>query len=371
MPPPGALNRRTQALLLVGVVLLAGFSVYRLYFAQPPGPYTVYSGATMGTTWNVKVAGDDLGPNAMRAIGAAIEETLDDVVGRMSTWEESSELSRFNAMESTAPFSISPPVVEVLEVAQQVSRRSQGAFDVTVGPLVDAWGFGSQGPTRTPPSEAAIGLLLQRVGYRGLKLDSAASRLEKIDPRMQVDVSAIAKGYGVDRVAGALAALGRRDYLVEIGGELLARGRRNDGRVWRVAIERPTEGIGTVHRVLELQDRAMATSGDYRNYYEIDGRRFSHTLDPRSGRPITHSLASVSVIHESATWADAWATALNVLGPEAGYALADAEGLAAYFIVGQGPEGFESRWTPAFEALASASESTRELESKTPSPEAE
>jgi thiamine biosynthesis lipoprotein len=321
----------------------------------------------MGTSWNVKVAGDDLRPDAMRAIGAAIEEALDDVVGRMSTWEEHSELSRFNAMDSTAPFPVSPSVVAVLDVAQKVSRRSGGAFDVTVGPLVDAWGFGSQGSTPSPPSEMAIQLLLQRVGYRGLKIDPGTNSLEKSHPQMRIDVSAIAKGYGVDRVDRALAALGHRDYLVEIGGELLARGRRNDGRVWRVAIERPTEEIGTVHRVLELQDRAMATSGDYRNYYEIDGKRFSHTLDPRSGRPITHSLASVSVIHESATWADAWATALNVLGPGAGYALADAEGLAAYFIVGQGPEGFESRWTPAFEAL----ESTRELESKTPSPEAE
>ena len=367
MPPPGALNRRTQALLLVGVILLGGFSVHRLYFAQPPGPYVVFSGTTMGTRWNVKVAGDDLRPNPMRAIGAAIEEALDDVVGRMSTWEKHSELSRFNAMDSTAPFPVSPPVVEVLDVAQNVSRRSGGAFDVTIAPLVDAWGFGSQGSTASPPSEMTIQLLLQRVDYRGLKIDRGTNSLEKSHPQMRIDVSAIAKGYGVDRVDRALAALGQRDYLVEIGGELLARGRRNDGRAWRVAIERPSDEFGTLHRVLVLENRAMATSGDYRNYYEVDGQRFSHTLDPRSGRPITHGLASVSVIHESATWADAWATALNVLGPEEGYILANAEGLAAYFIVHHGPKGFESRSTPAFDALAAAMESTPERESEIPS----
>ena len=366
MPPPGALNRRTQALLLVGVALLAGLSIYRLYFAQPPGPYAVFSGSTMGTTWNVKVAGDNLRPDAMRAIGSAIEDALNDVVGRMSTWEERSELSRFNAMHSSAPFSISQPVIEVLEIAHQVSRRSGGAFDVTIGPLVNAWGFGSQGSTTSPPSEIAIQRLLRSVGYRGLKLDPETRTLEKSRPQMQVDVSAIAKGYGVDRVDRALGALGHTDYLVEIGGELLARGQRNDGRAWRVAIERPSEEFGILHRVLVLQNRAMATSGDYRNYYEVDGQRFSHTLDPRSGRPITHGLASVSVIHESATWADAWATALNVLGPEAGYLLADAEGLAAYFIAHHGSDGFESRSTPAFDAWVSAMESTRDTGSEIP-----
>lgn len=367
MPPPGALNRRTQSLLLIGVVLLVGLSIYRLYFASPPGPYVAFSGNTMGTTWNVKVAGDDLGPDAMRLIGAGIDAALDDVVGRMSTWEKDSELSRFNAMESTAPFSVSPTVLEVLGVAQRISRLSEGAFDVTVGPLVDAWGFGNQDRdlAQSPPSEATLQKLLGRVGYRGLELNPATGHMAKSHPGMQVDVSAIAKGYGVDRIGDALERLGQRDYLVEVGGELLARGQRNDGRTWRVAIEKPSQEVGAYHRVLELRNRAMATSGDYRNYYEVDGQRVSHTIDPRTGRPIRHDLASVSVVHERATWADAWATALNVLGPEAGYALAEAQGLAAHFITRSGPEGFANRSTPAFEALAVAPRAPSESPSST------
>ncbi|HIL00771.1 MAG TPA: FAD:protein FMN transferase [Myxococcales bacterium] len=367
MPPPGALNRRTQSLLIAGVALLLCFSVYRLYFASPPGPYVAFSGNTMGTTWNVKVAGDGLGPDAMRLIGAGIDTALDDVVGRMSTWEKDSELSRFNATESTGPFSVSPPVLELLGVAQRVSLLSEGAFDVTVGPLVDAWGFGSRDPAPSPPSQATLQRLLGRVGYRGLDLNPTTGHLAKSHPGMRVDVSAIAKGYGVDRVGEALERLGHRDYLVEVGGELLARGRRNDGRAWRVAIERPSEEVGTLHRVLELHDRAMATSGDYRNYYEANGQRVSHTIDPRTGRPIRHGLASVSVIHESATWADAWATALNVLGPEAGYALAEAQGLAVHFIVRDGPEGFENRSTPAFEALVETAQPDPGTRSESPS----
>ena len=351
MPPPGALDGRTRKLLIVGVVLLAGFSVYRLLYATPPGPYIAFSGATMGTTWNVKVAGDDLGPGALRAIGAAIEEALDDVVGRMSTWESGSELSRFNASPSLLPFEISPPVVEVLGIAQRISQESGGAFDITVGPLVHAWGFGGADRTPSPPSDDDLSHIQARVGYRGLRLDPQAGTLAKTHPRMEVDVSAIAKGYGVDRVAEALEDLGHTDYLVEVGGELRARGQKNNGQIWRVAIERPSDEIRTLHRVLVLRDSAMATSGDYRDFYESDGKRVSHTIDPRSGRPIGHALASVSVVHPSATWADAWATALNVLGPEAGYALALREDLAVHFIVRSGPEGFESRSTPQFAAL--------------------
>jgi thiamine biosynthesis lipoprotein len=351
MPPPGALDRRTLTLLIAGVVVLAGFSFYRLVLAPPPGPYVAFSGSTMGTTWNVKVAGDNLGPEALREVGALVAESLDDVVRRMSTWESDSELSRFNASTSTQPIAISEPIVHVLTIAEEISRLSGGAFDVTVGPLVDAWGFGNKGPVSSPPSPAALQTLLGEVGYRGLHLDPKAETLRKAHPGMAVDVSAIAKGYGVDRVAEALEESGYRNYLVEVGGELRARGRRGDGQAWRVAIERPGQEIRTLHWVVELVDRAMATSGDYRNYYELDGKRVSHTIDPRTGQPIGHALASVSVVHASTTWADAWATALNVLGPESGYALAQAQGLAAHFILGTGPGQFENLSTPAFKAL--------------------
>jgi thiamine biosynthesis lipoprotein len=162
------------------------------------------------------------------------------------------------------------------------------------------------------------------------------------------DLSAIAKGYGVDQVAEALVALGHGDFLVEVGGEMRARGRRLDGEPWRVAIETPDSDVRRVWETLLLRDMALATSGDYRSYYEAGGRRYSHTIDPRSGRPVEHELASVSVLHAEAIWADALATALNVLGPEAGYALAEAEGWAAYFLVRDPAGQFSPRETPAF-----------------------
>jgi thiamine biosynthesis lipoprotein len=240
--------------------------------------------------------------------------------------------------------------MEVLKVAEFVSLRSDGAFDITVGPLVEAWGFGSRGAEEQAPSERSLQALLSDVGYRLLVLDAAEKKLRKTRPAVEVDLSAIAKGYGVDRIAEALDGLGHHEYLVELGGELRARGQRLDGNPWRVAIEKPSEDLRRIHQVLELKNRAMATSGDYRNYYELDGRRISHTLDPRSGRPLDHSLASVSVLHERAVLADAWATALNVLGENAGYTLAIEEGLAAYFITRSAPGKFESRSTPSFAA---------------------
>ncbi|MCS5636557.1 MAG: FAD:protein FMN transferase [Myxococcota bacterium] len=351
MPPPGALTRRTRILLSIGIVVLLGFSVHRLYFAEPPGPYVALSGNTMGTTWTVKLAGNDLGPEAIREAGRVVGEALDDVVAQMSTWEETSELSNFNALASRRPFAVSQPVIDVLSVARRVSLLSGGAFDVTVGPLVEAWGFGSAAPLEKELSEGRIRGLLRRVGVSVVEIDSDKNTLRKSHPLAKVDVSAIAKGYGVDRVAEALESLGHLDYLVEVGGELKASGRKRDGEQWRVAIERPSEEIRLLHRVIILDDQAMATSGDYRNFYEIDGKRIFHTLDPRTGRPVDHALASVSVVHDRATWADAWATALNVLGPHDGYALALDQGLAAHFIMRSDGEGFGEWSTPGFEAL--------------------
>ena len=354
MPSPGALTRRTRILLGVGIVVLLGFSVHRLYFAQPPGPYVVLSGGTMGTTWTVKLAGEDLGPDVIREAGRVIGAALDDVVARMSTWEETSEISNFNALESRKPFQVSEPVIDVLSIAREINLRSSGAFDVTIGPLVEAWGFGSAAPLEEELSEGRIRALLRRVGPSVLEIDADKKTLRKTHPLAKLDVSAIAKGYGVDRVAAALESLGHTDYLVEVGGELKASGRRRDGELWRVAIERPSEAIRLMQRVIVLEDQALATSGDYRNFYEIDGKRLSHTLDPRTGRPIHHGLASVSVVHYRATWADAWATALNVLGPYDGYALALDQGLTAHFIMRGDLQGFEEWSTPGFEALLQA-----------------
>ena len=195
------------------------------------------------------------------------------------------------------------------------------------------------------------------VGFERIEIDPSAGTLTKTLAGVTCDLSAIAKGYAVDRVAAALRELGHGDFLVEVGGEVRAQGRRPDGSFWRVAIETPDSNARSVFEVVSLHDLALATSGDYRNYYEVDGRRISHTIDPRTGHPIEHALASVSVLHSDAVHADALATALDVLGPEAGYALAQREGLAAYFIVRREDGSFAPRATPAFERALRVPES--------------
>ena len=351
MPPHAGLDRRTRALLVAGMILLLGFSGWRLFFAAPPGPYVALSGRSMGTTWDVKVASRGLRGDAVRGLAATIQARLDHVESLMSTYDPDSELMRFNRQASTEPFPASPETLAVFAAAREVSRLSSGAFDVTVKPLVEAWGFGAASRDDDPPSDAEIQSLRERVGWDRIAVDPPAGTLRKTRADVEADLSAIAKGFGVDEVADALAGLGYENYLVEVGGELRARGRRLDGLHWRVAIERPDATTRAIQEVIELRDQAMATSGDYRNYYERDGVRLSHTIDPRDGHPIRHRLASVTVLHATAMQADGLATALDVLGPDEGYTLAVREGLAAYLLVRGEDGGFEVRATPAFSAL--------------------
>jgi thiamine biosynthesis lipoprotein len=240
-----------------------------------------------------------------------------------------------------------------VDAAARLSRESAGAFDVTVGPLVNLWGFGPQAGAAPAhpavPGDEALARARQRVGFDKLevRLDPPALRKEA---ELYVDLSAIAKGHGVDRVAGRLVSAGCSDLLVDVGGEVRAIGRNPGGRVWRVGVETPDPAqLGGVERVLVLDHVAAATSGDYRNYVEVDGQRYSHTIDPRTGRPVSHGLASVTVLHASAMWADGYATALDVLGPEAGFELAERLGLPALFLVRE-DGSFRTRYTPALES---------------------
>jgi FAD:protein FMN transferase len=308
-----------------------------------------FRGATMGTYYSVKVAAVGLGEARLAEVQATIERELDDVDSKMSTWLEDSELSRFNRHAETTPFALSAATFEVLSAALEVARLAGGAYDVTVAPLVDAWGFGAE-VERPDPSAEEIGRLLERVGYDQLELDAGASTVRKSRPDVHCDLSSIAKGYAVDRVAEALAALGFGDVWVEVGGEVRAAGRNAEGRIWRLGIERPRLEPGTLQRIMPLDGAAVATSGDYRNYRERDGARISHIIDPRTGSPVRHRLASVSVVSARCMIADAWATALMVLGPEDGEQLARRESLAVLFLVREG-EGFGEIMTPAFEAL--------------------
>ncbi len=282
------------------------------------------------------------------AVEAEVQGVLERIEGRMSHYRPESELSRFNRADTTEPQPMSRETLGVVADALSVSWASGGGFDVTVGPLVDAWGFGSPGRAPEAPDQASLAALRARVGADLLEVDLVASTLRKRRVNVTVDLSAIAKGYAVDAVATLLAERGFGDYLVEIGGELRAGGTNELGEPWRVAIERPAPDLATVQRIVPLTDAALATSGDYRNFYDLDGARVSHTIDPRTGRPVTHGLRAVSVIAERCSLADARSTALNVLGPEEGYALAVAQDWAALFVTDDGTGRLVERETAAF-----------------------
>ncbi len=305
------------------------------------------AGATMGTTWHTTYVPGPGAPGEA-AVLALIEAQLEAVNASMSTYRADSEISRFNAAPAERWVEVSEPFYAVLATALQVGRASEGAYDVTVGPLVELWGFGPGAPAEDRiPAPDEIEALRAVVGQDKLRLDGEAVRVRKLAP-LRLDFSSLAKGYAVDRVADALLERGIDRFLVEVGGEMRVAGMSGRGDPWRVAIEQPQAGQRGIAAAVELTDTSVATSGDYRNFFEIDGRRYSHSIDPRTGRPVAHELVSVTVVHPSAMLADAWATALVVLGPERAAAVAQQQGLAVYFIASDG-ETFAHSHTAAFE----------------------
>jgi thiamine biosynthesis lipoprotein len=302
----------------------------------------------MGTSYAVELAAP-LDAAVRMGLAELIEVELAAINRAMSTYDPRSELSEFNSRQDLHWAPASRGLIEVLDSAARVSTATQGAFDITVGPLVDLWGFGPQYRTRRVPDDKVIERVRESVGYRHVQTDPSTGAIRKREIRTHVDLSAIAKGYGVDRVAMILDRHGVHDYLVEIGGELRARGTTASGRPWRVAIERPVEGRRVLGEIVALENRAIATSGTTRDFFEQDGRHYPHTIDPATGRPVEHPPMAVSVVADTAMEADAWATALLVLGPERGYALAQARGLAALLVTAAGPT-FDVRPTDALRA---------------------
>ena len=349
------------ATLGIGLAVLAAAGAC----LSPSTTHQVLRGATMGTTFSVTVVvADDTA--VVEHVGALIQNRLDEVEAKMSTYVADSELSRFNRTASSDPFPISTETLTVLQHAHEISELTGGAFDVTVAPLVNAWGFGpspSEAVMDTLPSEDDLNRLRSAVGYRKLRIDAAHSTIRKTHPDLEIDVSAIAKGYAVDRVAEGLDDAGVMSYLIEIGGEVRTRGRNPDGRMWQVGIERPSPDVPGLLRVVELEDAALATSGDYRNFIEIEidggNRRLSHTIDPRSGRPVEHGLASVSIIDSQCARADALATALGVMGPDEAFALAMTQEWAALLVVREDDGAYRELATPAFAALTIPSPAAR------------
>ncbi len=288
------------------------------------------TGATMGTTWHVSYMAPPKGPSADQ-LQKGIEEQLERVNSSMSTYRSDSEISRFNAGAPLAWFRSSEDFFQVLTAALEVGGKSEGAYDVTVAPLVNLWGFGPDGIIDKPPREALIEEARARVGQHQLSLDSAEHSVLKRS-ELTLDFSSLAKGYAVDKVAQWLLDQGITRYMVEVGGELQLSGLSGRGDPWRIAIEQPERSARSMAVTLHLTDVAVATSGDYRNYFESNGQHYSHIIDPRTGYPIVHDLVSVTVVHPSCMIADAWATALTVLGAERAMAVAQTEGLAVYFI---------------------------------------
>jgi thiamine biosynthesis lipoprotein len=305
------------------------------------------SGETMGSTWNAKL---DAAGRPAEALADAIDAALQAVDARMSLFRPESELNALNAAAAGVPVPVSAELLAVLAAAREASAWSNGAFDVTVAPVVETWGFGVD-QRRRVPGAAEIAARCHAIDWRALHLDVGRRTVQKADAGLRVDLNGIAKGYGVDAAARALDGLGVEHYMVEVGGEVRARGRNAAGQPWQIGIEEPDAMPQRARHVVALADRAMATSGDYRIYFEQDGRRYSHEIDPATGAPIAHRLCSVTVVADDCMRADALSTALIVLGPERGPALAEASGLAALFIERVGPGRFEDRSTAAFAAL--------------------
>lgn len=313
-----------------------------------PKTEILLQGRTMGTTYNIKVVATVEQVEALQ-LQNKIDAVLKQVNQEMSTYIPDSEISLFNKFESTEPVEVSAGFSRVLEESIRLGNLSNGKLDITVGPLVNLWGFGpEQRPEKVPTDKILINTL-SKIGLKNLHL--VGNKLSKDIPELYIDLSTTAKGYGVDIVAELIEANGIINYLVEIGGEMRLKGFKHTGELWAIAIEKPildTSGEQrAVHQVIIPKDNAVATSGDYRNYFELEGQRFSHIINPETGKPINHNLVSVTVIHPSSMTADGLSTTLMVMGTDKGMAFAQDNNLAALFI-SKTEHGFSEQFTVKF-----------------------
>lgn len=349
--PPA--NRFRLALALV-VVLIGGCELSSaLVQVEEPEPVWKLSGPTMGTRYAISVVGgSEFEANTLRD---RIDQRLALVNRRMSTYDPESEISRFNSDESTTWFAVSSETQSVVAYALELASDSGGAFDPTVGPLVNLWGFGPDKRRAEPPTEDEITAAQSQIGFSLIESRPDPPAIKKNAAAAYLDLSAVAKGYGVDVIAQLIEGEGYSSYLVEIGGEVRAKGAKPNGQPWRIGVEKadpgqsPTANQRPLQQVIELSDMAMATSGDYRNFFEHEGERYSHTIDPTTGRPVSHDLATVTVLAETCMQADALATALLVMGPHAGYDWASERGIAALMVSRDERDRLTERTTPAWQ----------------------
>jgi thiamine biosynthesis lipoprotein len=313
-------------------------------------PELVLSGPTMGTTYTVKVAAApaSLDPASVRM---AIDDVLERTDRSMSGYRADSEVARFNASASTQWYEVSADLAAVVQASLDISTASDGVFDITVAPLVAAWGFGPAGEPKVLPGAGQIAQLEATVGYRKLHVRLDRPALRKDVAELSIDLNGIAPGFAVDRLADRLQTLGIGNFMIDIGGEIRAQGHNSHGEQWHIAVEHPVDTERTPYASVWLDGAAVSTSGEYRDYYDRDGHRYSHTIDPRTGHTLERAPGSVVVVAPLAAQADGWATALNVLGPRDGLALATRLHLPVLFIERDGSE-WRSQATPEFAQYA-------------------
>lgn len=285
----------------------------------------------MGTAWHATlVPGQGM---AKDDVAVVLQQRLDELEDIFSNWRAGSAVSRFNESRSTEWQTVPRELAEIVSFAMGVSDRTGGAFDVTASPLIDLWGFGAKGRIVTPPDAESVSRAEARCGWEKLDVKLEPPMLRKSQADLQINVSALVEGYALDDLTKRLRMRGMQNFLLEVGGEIIASGTKPDDSPWQVGVQRPEGGKGAVVGAMPLRNKALATAGTYRQFFESDGRRFPHVLDARTGRPVEHGLVSVSVVADSGLMADAWATALLVLGPDEGRGLAEQLKLDAFFIL--------------------------------------
>ncbi|MBQ5273629.1 FAD:protein FMN transferase ApbE [Klebsiella quasipneumoniae] len=315
--------------------------------ATPASTATVLDGKTMGTFWRVSVIGVD--EAKAQALRAKVQAQLDADDRLLSTWKNDSALMRFNHATDTRPWPVSEAMADIVTLSLRIGAKTHGAMDITVGPLVNLWGFGPDKQPVATPDAQAIAAAKARTGLQHLQVINQSGRqfLQKDIPDLFVDLSTVGEGYAADHLARLMEQEGISRYLVSVGGALVSRGMNGEGKPWRVAIQKPTDRENAVQAIVDINGHGISTSGSYRNYYELDGKRISHVIDPQTGQPITHKLVSVTVIAPTALEADGWDTGLMVLGPEKAQQVVREQGLAVYMIVKEG-EGFKPWMSPQF-----------------------
>ncbi|WP_151671174.1 FAD:protein FMN transferase [Nitrincola schmidtii] len=326
----------------------------------PVDPIKRIEGSIFGTFWMVSIA-DDINERELNALEAGIKETLDRVDWQMSTWKPESELMQLNRHPVGEWFDISAELIKVLAISQEISVKSDGSFDITVGNLVNLWSFGPEQRPNSIPAKEELEARLALAGHQGLELNIEENQARRTKDFF-IDLSGVAKGYGVDEVGRYLQSQGLNNFLVNIGGDLLAIGQRETDQNWRIGIELPHSGIQVAHHIIPVENMSVASSGDYRNYFEEDGRRFSHTIDPKTGWPINHRVASVTVLTPDNVDADAWATAFMVLGID-GLALAEELDLKVLMLE-KDDEGWVTHLTSAFIDYVGVEKAQELLETK-------